>query len=574
MKPLLETHIACPICGTPSQEHLGDHIRAEHGEQALIEAVLHAKRARMSDQQVGMLFGLSFKQLENLITQTYGLNISLTSGHTGKGVSDLRPKPIKAWAPAHFQLETTSVWSYKQRGSWATHDGRYRGNWSPYIPRNLILRYTHVGELVLDPFVGGGTTAVEAKLLGRRCLARDINPASVQLTLQNLNFNPPSSLFTELPIYEPEVSVGDARHLLGIPNDSIDLICAHPPYAGIISYSDSVQGDLSNLDRETFLLEMQKVAAECFRVLRPGKMCAVLIGDARYKKYVVPIGFDLIEVFLKQGFLLKELVIKRQHNCRTTGFWTEKSLQHNFLLLAHEYLPIFEKPNHRVLADCVFSNHNEEDRGLASDLLTNTTGAHEINRLELLLDNRPTLPSPTLKTLPFPEDEEHVAEGNLKETTTVWISSSLTQKDAHGEFVLPKSVVTNLVMRYGNVRSAERHLSMIESDYNMLSLTQKEYRLAIRNLADAVCNTLSKGDFFVVHTKDIRVDNYLIPLAQITVKTLAAFPQAKLKEIVVFSFSDMPLQHSLRRATSRNEMCPIRPLDIVHSYLLVYEMAS
>ncbi|HLI48556.1 MAG TPA: DNA methyltransferase [Chthonomonas sp.] len=529
----------------------------------------------MSDQQVGILFGLSFKQLENLITQTYSLNVSLTGGHTGKGVSDLRPKPIKAWAPAHFQLETTSVWSYKQRGNWATHDGRYRGNWSPYIPRNLILRYTHVGELVLDPFAGGGTTAVEAKLLGRRCLARDINPASVQLTLQNLNFNPPSSLFTELPIYEPEVSVGDARHLLGIPDDSIDLICAHPPYAGIISYSDSVQGDLSNLDRETFLLEMQKVAAECFRVLRPGKMCAVLIGDARYKKYVVPIGFDLIEVFLKRGFLLKELVIKRQHNCKTTGFWTEKSLQHNFLLLAHEYLPIFEKPNHGVLANRIFSNHNEEDGELANDLLTNTKGAtHEINRHELLLDNRPTLPCPTLKTPSFPEDGEHIVEGNLKETTTVWISSSPTQKDAHGEFVLPKSAVTNLVMRYGNVRSAERHLSMIESDHDAPPLTPKEYRLAMRNLADAVCNILSKGDFFVVHTKDIRVDNCLIPLAQITVKTLAAFPQAKLKEIIVVSYPDIPLQHSSRMATSRNELCPIRPLDIVHSYLLVYEVAS
>ena len=42
-------------------------------------------------------------------------------------------------------------------------------NWSPYIPRNILLRYSKEGDLVLDQFAGGGTTLVEAKLLNR-CL--------------------------------------------------------------------------------------------------------------------------------------------------------------------------------------------------------------------------------------------------------------------------------------------------------------------------------------------------------------------------------------------------------------------
>lgn len=40
------------------------------------------------------------------------------------------------------------------------HDAKYRGNWSPYIPRNILLRYSKE-NLVLDQFVGGGTTLVE-----------------------------------------------------------------------------------------------------------------------------------------------------------------------------------------------------------------------------------------------------------------------------------------------------------------------------------------------------------------------------------------------------------------------------
>ncbi|WP_279018312.1 DNA methyltransferase, partial [Megasphaera elsdenii] len=74
------------------------------------------------------------------------------------------------WQPDEFTLEMTSVWSFPQRGKWATHDGKYRGNWSPYIPRNLILRYSSEGDRILDCFVGGGTTLVEAKLLNRNCI--------------------------------------------------------------------------------------------------------------------------------------------------------------------------------------------------------------------------------------------------------------------------------------------------------------------------------------------------------------------------------------------------------------------
>lgn len=42
----------------------------------------------------------------------------------------------------NFKLEMTTVWSFPKRGNWATHSGMYRGNWSPYVPRNLILKFT------------------------------------------------------------------------------------------------------------------------------------------------------------------------------------------------------------------------------------------------------------------------------------------------------------------------------------------------------------------------------------------------------------------------------------------------
>lgn len=237
--------------------------------------------------------------------------------------------------PENFELETNTVWAFPDRGKWATHDAKYRGNWSPYIPRNVILRYSSEGDTVLDQFVGGGTTAVEAKLTGRNFIGIDINPAAVELTKNKLNFEYDTSA-------DISVRLGDARKL-DISDGSIDLICTHPPYADIINYSDGIDGDLSLLSIKPFLTEMSKVAEECFRVLKKDKFCAILMGDTRKKGMVQPLAFETMRLFELAGFKLKEIIIKEQHNCKATGYWKTNSIKYNFLLLAHEYLFVFKK---------------------------------------------------------------------------------------------------------------------------------------------------------------------------------------------------------------------------------------
>lgn len=61
-----------------------------------------------------------------------------------------------------------------------------------------------------------------------------------------------------------------------------------------------------------------KVAEESYRVLKKGKMCAVMIGDLRKYGKVIPLGFRMMECFLQTGFMNKEIIIKEQHNCRST----------------------------------------------------------------------------------------------------------------------------------------------------------------------------------------------------------------------------------------------------------------
>ncbi|MDR1774017.1 MAG: methyltransferase domain-containing protein [Clostridioides sp.] len=245
-------------------------------------------------------------------------------------------KKIKKWEPDDFQLEMNTVWSFPKRGDWATHDAKYRGNWSPYIPRNILLRYSEENDLVLDQFAGGGTTLVEAKLLNRNIIGVDINDVSLERCREKIDFEWDNSGKVFL-------RKGDARSLDFIPDEKIDLICTHPPYANIIKYSEDIDGDLSHLNVKPFLEEMKKVANECYRVLKKDKFCCILMGDTRKNGHVVPMSFDVMKIFESVGFKLKEIVIKEQHNCKATGFWKTNSVKYNFLLLAHEYLFVFKK---------------------------------------------------------------------------------------------------------------------------------------------------------------------------------------------------------------------------------------
>jgi len=244
---------------------------------------------------------------------------------------------IKTFQPKNFELECTTVWSFPRRGNWATHNAKYRGNWAPDVVRNLILRYSNEQDLLLDPMIGGGTTAIECKLLNRNLIGCDINDEAIKITNKVLDFECE---------YSPYIKIfkNDVRNLNFLENDSIDFILTHPPYANIIKYSKNLNGDLSHIkDLDKFCDEIEKVAKEFYRVLKKGKYCAILIGDTRRNKMYQPLSFKVMERFLRAGFLLKEDIIKHQHNCKATGFWKKRSEEYNFLLIMHEHIFIFKK---------------------------------------------------------------------------------------------------------------------------------------------------------------------------------------------------------------------------------------
>jgi len=192
--------------------------------------------------------------------------------------------------------------------------------------------------------MGSGTTLVECKLLQRNAIGVDINPDAVMVARNRLDFEY-KPLEEDYKAPEIKTYIGDARNLDKIKDESIDLIATHPPYASIIPYShERVEGDLSSVhDIAEFAEEMKKAAKESYRVLKPGKHCAILIGDTRRHKHFVPITPRVLQSFLDAGFILREDIIKMQWKMKSTREkW--RGNKYDFLLIAHEHLYVFRKP--------------------------------------------------------------------------------------------------------------------------------------------------------------------------------------------------------------------------------------
>ena len=73
---------------------------------------------------------------------------------------------------------TNEFWTAKQRAAHSLHEISYRACFKPQLPRFFIDRLTAPGDVVFDPFMGRGTTLLEAALLGRQTLGNDVNPLS------------------------------------------------------------------------------------------------------------------------------------------------------------------------------------------------------------------------------------------------------------------------------------------------------------------------------------------------------------------------------------------------------------
>lgn len=104
----------------------------------------------------------------------------------------------------HLPTRVDEFWTSKQRAGHSLHEVSYRACYKPQLPECFIKKFCKTEAVVYDPFMGRGTTLIEAQLHGHRVIGNDINPLAKILTAPRLN--PPTLEQIETRLHEIHLS--------------------------------------------------------------------------------------------------------------------------------------------------------------------------------------------------------------------------------------------------------------------------------------------------------------------------------------------------------------------------------
>jgi hypothetical protein len=251
----------------------------------------------------------------------------------------------------HDDILTDSLWNFSNRASGDGHKLDYHGNYIPQIATQIFTRYSRKGDIVLDLFLGAGTSAIEAARLERRCIGVELKPDLVEYVRGKIN---PTLLDSGIHILQgdstaPE-TVEKVRASLSIMGEELaHLLLLHPPYDDIIKFSNDPH-DLSNATTtEAFLDSFESIARHGYSLLAPGRFAALIIGDKYSNGQLVPLGFWCMERMNRAGFKTKAIIVKNiEGNEKGKGknarLWRYRALAGGYYIFKHEYIIVFFKP--------------------------------------------------------------------------------------------------------------------------------------------------------------------------------------------------------------------------------------
>jgi len=265
------------------------------------------------------------------------------------GINDLN---LNNWKE-YRDIITDSLWIIPERDKSGAHKGDYHGNFIPQIPNQLMRRFTKRGDVVLDTFLGSGTTLIECKRLGRNGIGIELLPEVAEIAKQRIN---QELLFTSIVF--SEVLIADStkketrqkvEEILKAHNrKNVQLIIMHPPYHDIIKFSNRPE-DLSNAKSvKDFLKLFGDVVSNFLDLLERRHYLAVVIGDKYTNSEWVPLGFmTMQEVLNRDGLILKSILVKNMVNNRAKRnqehLWRYRALVGGFYIFRHEYIFLFQK---------------------------------------------------------------------------------------------------------------------------------------------------------------------------------------------------------------------------------------
>lgn len=205
---------------------------------------------------------------------------------------------------------------------------------APFLIRDiekLISFYTKKGMVVLDPFMGSGTTGIAAYNLGRLSVGIDLNEQYKELAIERYAAKGMSS-------NDYQYTLGDSTKIISsLP--PVDYIVTSPPYHNIlqnkskgirndnshkgyrngarqgVEYYSDMPNDLGNQDTyENFIELLTKVMRQCFSVLKEKKYCSIVISDFTVDKQEICVQADIVRLMQKVGFEFVGTTVLLQDN--------------------------------------------------------------------------------------------------------------------------------------------------------------------------------------------------------------------------------------------------------------------
>ncbi|MFX0141030.1 MAG: DNA methyltransferase [Candidatus Hodarchaeota archaeon] len=234
----------------------------------------------------------------------------------------------------HINCMTAKEWMKSQLGVWQFYyEGRdirdkklHPATFPISLAKKCIELFTHIGELVVDPFVGSGTTLVAARDISRNCVGFDLNEKYIELCNQRLRQQVIFSRTKQIAIHD------DVRNIEEyFEQETISLLITSPPYANLLNrmrknksrrsdkrkneqylkveqYSQDPR-DLGILKLEEYSKEMGEIYRKLLPLLKPKAHCLINVPDMWWENQRITIHISLVEALKKVGYELRNIII-------------------------------------------------------------------------------------------------------------------------------------------------------------------------------------------------------------------------------------------------------------------------
>jgi len=297
--------------------------------------------------------------------------------------------------PTHLNCLTPKEWIKCQLGVWQfNYEGRdirdktkHPATFPIALARRCIELFSHQGELVLDPFMGSGTTLLAARDADRNAVGFDIHPDYIALTQERLKQESLFSQTQQVPILD------DARHISGyLDEESVTCIVTSPPYANLLNrqrknksrrgndrkngqylkveqYSQRSE-DLGTLDLDAYSEAIAEIFERLLPLLKKKGHCVINVPDMWWENKRINIHVAVIEALRSVGYELRNLIIwDRMNIVNNVGIFGWPS---NYITMGttFEYLLDFWRPpvaSHQLSTGEITPGESEDE------LVTKTT---------------------------------------------------------------------------------------------------------------------------------------------------------------------------------------------------------